>query len=83
MSKRPRKPKVVETNEFCCCQEIFQKEAFIQHLETVHGFVRGTQCVRMLSTAVDGEGFYSNTYQWEIPCGDQRVKTTQCVSGPR
>jgi hypothetical protein len=77
------KTKVERVNEFHCCDQAMSHTDFIAHITTAHGFVKGTQCRRSLVQALDGAGFYSNVFEWEIPCGDKTVKAQQVSSGPR
>lgn len=56
---------------------------FLNHITAEHGFVKGTQCRRSLVQALDGSEFYSNTFEWEIPCGDKTIKAQQVSAGPR
>lgn len=70
-------------NEFHCCDKVFSRPDFMVHLTNEHGFVKRTQCNRSLLQALDGSDFYSNTYQWEIQCGDKTIKVTEVDSGPR
>ena len=56
---------------------------FIEHLKAQHGYVKGTQAIRSLIQALDGSDWYSNIFEWEIPCGDTTVKAQEVSSGPR
>jgi len=78
-----KKEKIERVNEFHCCEQVFTHTDFIKHLYDAHGFVRGTQCARSLIQALDGSDFYSNIFEWSIPCGDKTVKAQQVSSGPR
>lgn len=77
------KQKVERVNEFYCCDKAHSHPEFIQHLTTEHGYVKGAQCHRSLVRALDCSDFHSNTYEWEIPCGDKTIKAQQVSSGPR
>lgn len=79
MTKRNIKP----VNVFHCCETVMSHADFIAHITTVHGFVKGTKCRRSLVQALDGSDFYSNTFEWEMPCGDKTIKAQQINSGPR
>lgn len=82
MSK-PAKLKVERVNNFYCCAKVLSHPEFIAHLTTVHGFAKGTGCRRSLVQALEGSDFYSNTFEWEIPCGNKTLKAQQVNSGPR
>lgn len=77
------KRKIEQVNEFHCCGEVFSQPDLVAHLTTAHGFVKGTQCRRSLVQALDGSDFYSNTFEWEIPCGDKTIKVQHVSAGPR
>lgn len=77
------KQKAEQVNEFYCCDKAFSHKEFIAHISAEHGFVKGTQCQRSLVQAIDGTDFYSNTFEWSIPCGDKTVNAQQTNSGPR
>lgn len=77
------KRKIERVNEFHCCDKAYSHADFIAHITTAHGFVKGTQCRRSLVQALDGSDFYSNTFEWEIPCGDKTIKAQQVNAGPR
>lgn len=88
MKTKPKKKQVERVNEFHCCEQAFKHKEFVEHITTAHGFVKGTQCTRSLVQAIDGSGFYSNTFELAIPCGDAKsgyttIKVTQVNSGPR
>lgn len=81
--KQATKREIKRVNEFHCCEQTLSHADFIAHLTTAHGFVKGTQCRRSLVQALDGSDFYSNTSEWEIPCGDKTIKAQQVSAGPR
>lgn len=74
---------IERVNEFHCCGKAMSHADFIAHITEAHGFVKGTQCSRSLVQALDGSDFYSNTFEWSIPCGDKVIKAQQVNSGPR
>jgi len=77
------KREIKRVNDFHCCEQTYSHADFIAHITTAHGFVKGTQCRRSLVQALDGSDFYSNTFEWEIPCGDKTIKAQQVSAGPR
>lgn len=77
------KREIKSVNEFHCCDKVFSHGDFLHHLTADHGFVKGTQCRRSLVQALDGSDFYSNTFEWEIPCGEKTIKAHQVNGGPR
>jgi hypothetical protein len=74
---------VERVNKYQCCEVEFGHEKFMEHLETVHRFVKGTKCRKGLIMALDGSDFYSNTYLWTIPCPAGDITAKQFSSGPR
>jgi hypothetical protein len=80
---KTKERKAGHVNEFHCCDKPMSHSEFINHITTEHGFVKKTQCRRSLVQALDGADFYSNTFEWEIPCGDKTIKAIQVRSGPR
>lgn len=85
MPKLKRKPKksVPVTNEFHCCDQSFQHSDFIDHMISTHGYIKGTMCVRSLLAAVDCTTYYSNTYEWQVPCNGKTINVQQVCRGPR
>lgn len=77
-----RKKKIEHTSTFICCGCEMDKDVFANHMETAHGFVKGTPSARHLVIALHGDNFYSNTYKWEIPCRGKTVLATQVREGP-
>lgn len=82
MSKQNRR-KIERVNEFHCCDKAYSHAEFLTHITSEHGFVKGTQCRRSLVQALDGSDFYSNTFEWEIPCGENTIRVQQVSAGPR
>lgn len=70
-------------HEFHCCEKVFSTPEFKAHLIAEHGYVVGTKGNRSLQLALDGGDFYSNTFEWKIPCGDKIIKAIEVSSGPR
>lgn len=77
------KRKIERVNEFHCCDKVMSHPDFIAHITEAHGFVKGTKCRRLLVQALDGSDFYSNTFEWQIPCGETTIKAQQVSAGPR
>lgn len=77
------KREIKRVNEFHCCDKAMSHADFLVHLTSVHGFVKGTQCRRSLIQALDGSDFYSNIFEWKIPCGEKTIKVQQVSGGPR
>ena len=60
-----------------------EQKAFLEHLRTVHGYERA-QSTRSLVQALDGSGWFSNTFEWDIPVKDgKRIKAIQVSAGER
>lgn len=69
--------KMKHKREFFCCETAFTGAQIKEHLKEKHGITefKGN---RSLDLALDGEGFYSNTFTWTIG----GVKITEVSSGP-
>lgn len=80
--KKKRQPPIEHRNIFYCCLKEFSVFEFKEHIAVEHGFQQGTVCKRTLSMAVDGSDFFSNSFDWEIPCGAETLKIRQVMSGP-
>lgn len=52
-----------------------ESDAFMIHLETVHGIPKGTQMKRSMLMHADARDFYEYTYAWEV----NDVKFYQCI----
>ncbi len=55
-------------------------QQLMAHLKSAHGFDGEFTGTKKGIAFIDGEGYYSNTYEWSLPGG---VKVTEVAKGPR
>lgn len=66
--------------ETCHIKEPFTAGQFQAHMASAHGLSGKLMGKQELIQAVDGQGFYENTYRWTFP---GKVKVTEFSAGPK
>jgi hypothetical protein len=55
-------------------------QQIMAHLEATHGLGKPFTGSKKGLAFIDGEGFYTNTFEWNLPGG---VKVTEVANGPK